>query len=212
MIRTERGPFPGWRKKPAKYRTVCETNPCGPIYECIPHIGSLNYTCVCSTYTDGLNSCSKDDTFCHPLGMENKQILDSQLSASGIYDSNFQPWNARLNIGPRAWIPNPVANSWLQIDLKKPTMLYGIATQGRQIMPTEVFYTYQLSTFKDGGVWSVYREKGIPKTFTGNEVNRNHDIVRHKLNEPLVVLKVRFLPKSWNGPWPGVRMELYGCN
>lgn len=69
-----------------------------------------------------------------PLGMENGDIANSQLSSQGIAAQGAGAIYARLN-GPSAWClmsnsMNPGID-YLQIDLLKPTRITAITTQGQ---------------------------------------------------------------------------------
>ncbi|KAK3743731.1 hypothetical protein QZH41_020463, partial [Actinostola sp. cb2023] len=115
-----------------RQQTICASNPCGPIYECVPQLGNnLNFSCVCSSYIDGINNCTnKADTFCHDLGMERRMIRNLAISGSSKYDIDHLPRDARLNY-QTSWVPNPVLNSWIEVTLQNITILLGVATQGR---------------------------------------------------------------------------------
>ena len=73
-----------------------------------------------------------------PLGMENGQIRDDQITASSIYSSYYCPRNGRLNFKPTtgrkgAWASvSRDLNQWLQVDFQQFTFFTGISIQGRQ--------------------------------------------------------------------------------
>ena len=102
------------------------------------------------------------------LGMENGQILDSQITASSQFDVNHGPTNARLNFkahGGRtgAWSSrrNDV-NQWLQIDFNYPATIDEILTQGRQ-STNQWVKTYTVSYSNDGVTFNPYRHRGLTK-------------------------------------------------
>ena len=73
-----------------------------------------------------------------PLGMEDRRIPDSQITASSEYDSNHGPTNARLNrpadgstIGAWSARTNDLL-PWIQVDFGAPKMVSGIMMQGRK--------------------------------------------------------------------------------
>ena len=73
-----------------------------------------------------------------PLGMEDRRILSGHLRASSSYNYNHGPDRARLNIyaghgRTGAWVArHRNTKQWLQIDLRKISVIKGIATQGRR--------------------------------------------------------------------------------
>ena len=71
------------------------------------------------------------------LGMENKSITDSSITASD-YSPGFEPRNARLNNPTSCWKlefkGGYIGEIWLTVELKKVTIVTGISTQGE---PTE---------------------------------------------------------------------------
>lgn len=71
----------------------------------------------------------------HPLGLESKQISDSQLTASSSWMSTkkYGPQQARLNnrVWPQGWIADSKdKDPWLKIKLNGRHIITGIATQG----------------------------------------------------------------------------------
>ena len=73
-----------------------------------------------------------------PLGMEDRRILSGHLRASSSYNYKYGPDRARLNIyaghgRTGAWVARyRNTNQWLQIDLRRMSVIKGIATQGRR--------------------------------------------------------------------------------
>ncbi len=64
-----------------------------------------------------------------PLGMENGDIADTQLTSSGYYYDNYEG-NARLN-GENYWNGNGWP-TWIQVDLLSAFIVTGLQTQGSQ--------------------------------------------------------------------------------
>lgn len=98
-----------------------------------------------------------------PLGMENGQIKDDQITAS-TYFKNYEPYEGRLNAkGGRAWHAKYITNiEYLQIDFRREVNITAVATQGQS---TNAFYVtaYKLSMSDDGEMWNEYRENEKPK-------------------------------------------------
>ncbi len=98
-----------------------------------------------------------------PLGMENGAILDSQRTASSVYDANHAAHQARLHFkesgdiqGGWSTLPND-NNQWLQVDLQQSTMVTGISTQGRNSSQYSQWVTkYKLQYSEDGHTFTLY--------------------------------------------------------
>lgn len=151
-----------------------------------------------------------------PLGLENGDITDGQLSASSEWNWYHGARRGRLNVQKQgglrgAWSSRRNdGNQWLQIDLfDENAQVTGIATQGRADWNQWVT-KYRLQYAVDGVNFQYYKEQGQSaiKEFTGN-TDRN-TIVRYNLNPPITARFIRFRPVSWTGHI-SMRAELYGC-
>ena len=106
------------------------------------------------------------------LGMENRLIKDTQITASSEWDSNHASIQARLNFkaggGKQgAWSARSNdANQWIQVALERYTKLTGIATQGRN-GANQWVTKYQLQYSDDGVIFYYYKAPGqsSPKVF-----------------------------------------------
>ena len=102
------------------------------------------------------------------LGMEDGNIRDSQITASSQWDSGHRPPNGRLNFragGGRtgAWSSRyNNRNQWLQVDFRRPTIITGLGTQGRQDH-NQFIKTYTISFSDDGKTFNNYRHEGTLK-------------------------------------------------
>ena len=110
-----------------------------------------------------------------PLGMQNGQIKDDQITASS-YFKNHEPSEGRLKVkGGRAWHAKYTTNmEYLQIDFRREVNITAVATQGQS---ESVFYVtaYKLNMSDDGKTWNEYRENEKPKVY----------ILSHSLNSNL---------------------------
>ena len=102
---------------------------------------------------------------CHqPLGMENGQIKNKQITASTFF-KHHEPSEARLNAeGGRGWHAKYFKKTeYLQIDFESEVNITGVATQG--VSSEEYFYVteYKLNMSKDGIVWHEYTENNKSK-------------------------------------------------
>ncbi|XP_027536906.1 coagulation factor V [Neopelma chrysocephalum] len=153
-----------------------------------------------------------------PLGMENGEIKNTQITASSAKTSWFNTWDpslARLNQKGKmnAWRAKLNNNQqWLQIDLLTVKKITAIATQGVTSMSTENFVkTYVILYSDEGSEWKSYTEgsSSVAKVFLGNENSNGH--IKHFFNPPILSRFIRIVPRTW---YRGIalRVELYGCD
>ncbi|XP_032227696.2 uncharacterized protein LOC5503440 [Nematostella vectensis] len=145
------------------------------------------------------------------LGLENKNIPDSGLTASSEWNKYFTAARARLNINKQgslfgAWSTKTNDGSqWLQVNLGNITMVTRIATQGRQDHNQWVTSYTLSSNLRQGHYFTPYNDHEV---LEGNK-DRN-TIVGHILKPTIFALLLRVHPHSWLGHI-SMRMELYGC-
>lgn len=159
--------------------------------------------------------CSSSSSCSAPMGMENRQIRDAQITASSEYDENHAAVQGRLNFkafGYKTGAWSARTNNiyqWLQVDLGKYRVVTGIATQGRNIGYQWVT-SYDLEYSEDGVTFVYYKEEGqsSPKRFSGN--TDSESIVYHKLHPPIQARFIRLRPATYYSHI-SLRMELYGC-
>ncbi|OPJ66660.1 coagulation factor V [Patagioenas fasciata monilis] len=153
-----------------------------------------------------------------PLGMENGEIKNNQITASSVKTSWFNTWDpslARLNQEGKinAWRAKLNSNQqWLQIDLLTIKKITAIATQGAKTLTAENFVkTYVIQYSYQGSEWKSYTDgsSSVAKVFLGNENSSGH--VKHFFNPPILSRFIRIVPRTWyNGI--ALRVELYGCD
>ncbi|KAM4683873.1 coagulation factor V isoform 1-T9 [Amazona ochrocephala] len=153
-----------------------------------------------------------------PLGMENREIKNTQITASSVKTSWFNTWDpslARLNQEGKmnAWRAKLNNNQqWLQIDLLTVKKITAIATQGVKYMSAENFVKTYIILYSDqGSEWKSYMDSSssVAKVFLGNENANGH--VKHFFNPPILSRFIRIVPRTW---YSGIalRVELYGCD
>ncbi|KAM6099929.1 coagulation factor V isoform 2-T2 [Theristicus caerulescens] len=153
-----------------------------------------------------------------PLGMENGEIKNTQITASSVKTSWFSTWDpslARLNQKGKmnAWRAKLNNNQqWLQIDLLTIKKITAIATQGVKSISAENFVkTYVILYSDQGSEWKSYTDgsSSVAKVFLGNENSNGH--VKHFFNPPILSRFIRIVPRTW---YHGIalRVELYGCD
>ena len=100
--------------------------------------------------------------------MQNGNIPDNQITASSEHTSAHRAANGRLNFragGGRtgSWSSqNSNRNQWLQVDFRRPTIITGISTQGRQDY-NQFVKSYTISFSDDGKTFINYKPAGILK-------------------------------------------------
>ncbi len=105
-----------------------------------------------------------------PLGMENFQITDSQLSASGQHRVEMSPGAGRINYFISSglggcWLPLVKdENQWLQVNFLRTVKVTGFATQGRHYDPQWLKeYTVSYKQGKDDVEFELYKTQGKTK-------------------------------------------------
>ena len=100
------------------------------------------------------NACSNSG-----LGVEDRRIYDTQITASSEFDSNHGATNARLNrpaqgstTGGWSARTNDL-NQWIQADLGSVQSVSGVVMQGRNAYPQWVT-KYRVQFSGDGKSWS----------------------------------------------------------
>ncbi|KAL9974944.1 hypothetical protein ACROYT_G012055 [Oculina patagonica] len=102
-----------------------------------------------------------------PLGLESGAILDSQITASSVWDVYHAAHQARLHFKVNGVIQGGWSarlndnNQWLQVDLQQRTRVTRIATQGRNgYEPGQWVTKYKLQYGEDGETFKFYRRIG----------------------------------------------------
>lgn len=171
----------------------------------------------CDTKEDGTHKdCKK------AAGLENRQITDSQLSASS-FSMGQHPSRGRLNNDVKQISGSTLWDSWcagtedrsqyLQVDLGEARNVTGVATQGSVIGTWVTKYVLHYSL--DGYHWETYssnHSEGESEIFQGN---RDGFTVHKNMfrSRPITARYVRFNPKGWI-PLGHIcmRVEIYLCH
>ncbi|GAA6225317.1 coagulation factor VIII-like [Lates japonicus] len=147
-----------------------------------------------------------------PLGMKSGRIEDSQITASDHID-NWEPRLARLEQSGyiNAWMGRG-KNSWIQVDLQRPTLLHGVKTQGvRSKLKDHYITMFRVSYSLDQETWTTYRGNN---TRQNNIFGGNFDSSKVRDNSfypPFVARYVRIQPVHFRLK-PALRLELQGCD
>ncbi|XP_038658475.1 retinoschisin 1a [Scyliorhinus canicula] len=189
---------------------------------------SCNKTCKCDC-NEELNTfwemapgslimqCMPECPYHRALGFESGAVTEDQISCSneeqytGWY-SSWMPNKARINSQGFgcAWLSRYQDNQqWLQIDLKKISVISGIITQGR--CDTDEWMTkYSVQYRSDKAFnWVYYKDQtGNNRVFYGNSDRSSS--VQNFLRPPIVAQYIRIKPLGWHVRI-AIRMELLEC-
>ena len=127
------------------------------------------------------------------LGMENRGVLDEQITASSELNDNSAAYKGRLNFNESvqgstvksgAWVAGTSDQSqWLQVDLyDKESLLRRVATQGRNqddswgLANSQWVERYNLQYSNDGRDFEYYHEQGKSTAKVRRNVNDSSDI------------------------------------
>ena len=109
-----------------------------------------------------------------PLGLENRNIKDKQMTASSAWGDDqekFGAHRARLNLdrSPQGWTASVEDRSpWLQVNLRDPFIITRIATQGYGGNIDQWVEKYRMSWKTEEGVWRNY---SVPHRVSSGAVN-----------------------------------------
>ncbi|CAJ0963082.1 unnamed protein product [Ranitomeya imitator] len=148
-----------------------------------------------------------------PLGMENYNIKDAQITASShktsYFSSSWLASLARLNKAGsvNAWQAKSNNNQqWLQIDFLVTKKITGVMTQGPALLQS---YIVQYSD--NGKDWKSYMDTStsMDKIFQGNRNSQGY--AKNEFHPPIYSRYLRIIPKIWNQSIV-MRLEVYGCD
>ncbi|XP_058944842.2 protein lev-9 [Pocillopora verrucosa] len=151
------------------------------------------------------------------LGMHNKKIQDSSITASSQLSLNHVPSLARLDSVQGAWCSAPTDNlPYIEILLSEEKFLTLIKTQGSK-KDLRWATKYEIQYQKDGQ-WIVYRKTDGTRTFDGNVgvTSLNAIALQPRIRTRSVRIYPKF-PLSLDGDASlmnvsCLRLELYGCS
>ncbi|KAM8872531.1 uncharacterized protein ACB058_004460 isoform 1-T1 [Synchiropus picturatus] len=156
-----------------------------------------------SKYMEVVYSCEQKVCL-HGLGVEDRNISDSQLSASSS-SRQHPPSHARLN-GNSCWISSGSAtSSWIQVNLGQKRKVTGIVIQGCPQLDNWVT-KFKLKHSIDGITWTDYTTDG---PFLLGSVDRS-TAETQLLGTPVSAQYVRIFPLEVNGQG-GLRFDVLGC-
>ncbi|XP_077973354.1 lactadherin-like isoform X2 [Styela clava] len=142
-----------------------------------------------------------EGAYCY-LGMKNREIPDSAITASSVYDGNHNSYHGRLDSRYKSndkgvWAAkyNRVGE-WLLVDLGKPTMVGGVISQGRHDHDQWI-KTFTISCGYSSSTLKLIQDSGSTKVFTANR-DRDTKVINMFPN-PISCRYIRVNPQSWHG-------------
>ncbi|XP_039256831.2 lactadherin-like [Styela clava] len=135
------------------------------------------------------------------MGMRSRDIPDSAITASSIYDVNHNAYDGRLDNRKKtgdvaAWASrHSRKGEWLQVDFGRPELVGGIITQGRESVGQWVT-SFTISCGLGTSSLTTIQEHGAQKVFTGNS-----DMETKKINmfpKPVTCRYIRVHPETWH--------------
>ncbi|XP_033101733.1 coagulation factor V-like [Anneissia japonica] len=151
----------------------------------------------------------------YSIGMENGNIADLRISASGFLLPTFAPSKARLNVDKgryegEAWKPM-VSNSmqWIKVDMRVPVLVTGVKTQGRK-GSGEFVRKYVVKYSNDDKTWTdIWKSRQLNiKNFIGN--TDDNSVVTNYFEEGVKARFIMIMPVHWMYHI-ALRFELIGC-
>ncbi|CAO4385480.1 unnamed protein product [Caenorhabditis nigoni] len=168
-------------------------------------------------YGTTTNALRVDQFVERPIGMQNGDVLDAQITASSSFDKqSVGPQNARLHseLASGAWCPKPQINSksyeFLQVTLNDTFLITSVETQGRYGNGTgrEFASHYMIDYMRPGSQWIRYRNRSGHVYMDGN-FDTTTPVIR-ALDPPIVASRIRIVPSSKNTRTVCMRAELHG--
>ncbi|CAK8680043.1 lactadherin-like [Clavelina lepadiformis] len=165
------------------------------------------------THNEKLIQCS--------VGLKSGRVRDGDITASSAWDNSHLAHFARLDnhrspgsLG--AWAsginPNqpPTAGDWIQIDLRAPTLLTGVVSQGRPVGDTlEQWVTsYKISYGNSTDNLQTIQQGGQDLTFQGNRDRSSH--VTNRFPGRILARYLRLIVETFHGHVI-LRLEFLTC-
>ncbi|CAK8689351.1 lactadherin-like [Clavelina lepadiformis] len=162
------------------------------------------------------------------VGLKSGKVQDSDMTASSIYSAAYHVKLARLdnaiqgclncpNSHVGAWEPRTASPAhWVQVDLRRPTLITGVVTQGRPATPGRPDLAYWVTSYKvaygnntDHFQFQVIQtQNGSDLVFQGNPDHSSH--VTNYFPSPVVARYFRIIVQTWNN-YIALRLEYLTC-
>ncbi|GFS03915.1 mucin 5AC, oligomeric mucus/gel-forming [Elysia marginata] len=147
-----------------------------------------------------------------PMGTVDRHLVrDSQISASSELDENHSAPEGRLH-STGSWIPSiKEPESWIMLDLGRPTLVSGVITQGSPDSGRHVqdYHIYVSLNGQDFMAYSDIPGGNSPYLFTGNSDQTTP--LRNLFNRDLLARYVRIVPVTASPEGIGMRFNVIGC-
>ncbi|XP_076817811.1 lactadherin-like [Clavelina lepadiformis] len=162
-------------------------------------------------HNDKLTHCS--------VGLKDGRVRDQDITASSSWARGQTPNYARLdnqmasgNIG--AWASgiagsqSAKAGDWIQVDLKVPTFVTAVVTQGRPHDHEQWVTSYKIAYGNSTETLQIIQENGSDVIFQGNRDRSSH--VTNRFPAPIVARYLRLIVQSFQSHII-LRMEYLTC-
>ncbi|XP_078495560.1 lactadherin-like isoform X2 [Ciona intestinalis] len=164
------------------------------------------------SHTDKLTHCS--------VGMKDRRVRDEDITASATYDSQlntyYHPKHARLDnvlvtgVHVGAWASGNLSpGNWIQVDLKSPTLLTGVVTQGRPERHLQWVTSYKIAYgMNQTSFQTIQSSNGNDLIFQGNrDMNTK---VTNMFPAPIIGRYVRLMHITYHRH-ASIRLEYLTC-
>ncbi|XP_077973253.1 lactadherin-like [Styela clava] len=134
------------------------------------------------------------------MGMRSRDIPDSAITASSIYDVHHNAYDGRLDNRKKtgdvaAWaVRQNRKGEWLQVDFGRPELVGGIITQGRESISQWVT-SFTISCGLSTSTLATVQENGAQKIFAGNSDRDTKKI--NMFPKPITCRYIRVYPQTW---------------
>ncbi|XP_077974516.1 lactadherin-like [Styela clava] len=144
----------------------------------------------------------KNPEICY-MGVKNRHIIpDSQITASSIYNNQYQAYYGRLDNVDRSggkyavWLSRrDTIGEWHQVDFKTLKPIGGVVTQGSPDANNWV-RSFKISYGNSTSEMITIRENGSDKVFNGN--NDRTTKVTNMFPHVIICRYIRVYPQTWN--------------
>lgn len=148
-------------------------------------------------------------------GMQSGAIANDQIQASSFWHTRTDVTShhytqARLDKASHTWEPLRVKDSWIGVDLLRPTSVQGVVLQGRHLRSDKWLTSFKVSYGDDQDALSfVSDDVGTAKIFPGCWDRDSHVVTIFP--DEIRARYVRIHPVTWQGS-PNLRFDLITCH
>ncbi|CAK8680121.1 lactadherin-like [Clavelina lepadiformis] len=150
------------------------------------------------------------------VGVRDGRVRDEDITASSIYDSRHLAKYGRLDNIQRqgqagAWVPRNLhtAGEWIQVDLRTPTFVTGVVTQGRSNYDCDCWVTsFKIAYGNSTDHLRSMQQNGLDLRFAANNDNNSHRT--NMFPAAIVARYIRIVAQQWNSQI-AIRFDYLTC-